>query len=73
MTFSVSTVMGRRDQPLLGVAARQLAEALSLAGCDRCDSTTDKLPTANRQAQGELQALPSDLLCGMGPTYLPIS
>lgn len=36
MTFSVSTVMGRRDQPLLEVAARQLAEALSLAGCDRC-------------------------------------
>lgn len=39
MTFSISTVMGRRDEPLLEVAARQLAEALSLAGCDRCAVT----------------------------------
>lgn len=35
MTFNVTTVMGRRDEPLLEVAARQLAEALSDAGCAR--------------------------------------
>ena len=35
MTFNVTTVMGKRDEPLLEVAARQLAEALADAGCSR--------------------------------------
>ena len=40
----MAMVMGKRDEPLLGVAARQLAEALSDAGCARCGvHTVDRL------------------------------
>ena len=36
VTIDVVTVVGRRDEPLLTIAARQLAQAASEAGCDLC-------------------------------------
>lgn len=34
-TYRVETLVGRRDDPLLELCTRQLAERLSEAGCDR--------------------------------------
>ncbi len=48
MTIDVVTVVGRRDEPLLTIAARQLAQAASEAGCDLCAPT--KMATALRAA-----------------------
>jgi len=40
LTIDVVTVVGRRNEPLLTIAARQLAQAASEAGCDLCAPTT---------------------------------
>ena len=34
-TYRIDTLLGRRDEPLPELAARQLAERLAAAGCDR--------------------------------------
>ena len=34
-TYRVETLLGRRDEPLAELCARQLAERLDAAGCDR--------------------------------------
>ncbi|GAB4814902.1 hypothetical protein N2152v2_001948 [Parachlorella kessleri] len=34
-TYRVETLMGRRDDPLLQLAARQLAERLAVEGCEK--------------------------------------
>eukprot|EP00271_Cylindrocystis_brebissonii_P017182 TRINITY_DN4358_c0_g1_i1.p1 TRINITY_DN4358_c0_g1~~TRINITY_DN4358_c0_g1_i1.p1 ORF type:complete len:121 (-),score=20.96 TRINITY_DN4358_c0_g1_i1:347-709(-) len=34
-TFNVTTLMGKRDEPLLGACARHLAELISQTGCSR--------------------------------------
>ena len=36
VTFDIATMVGRRNEPLLTIAARQLAQGVSDAGCDLC-------------------------------------
>ena len=71
VTIDVVTVVGRRDEPLLTIAARQLAQAAGEAGCDLC-APSHVVCKPERPALLSFRRLPYSMPCSHGVNAEPM-